>query len=298
MIWLVIISLLTTLFCVGRIVGYKRQINHICRQIAFHRQHESNIMITNNIYSKEAKQLVELLNKWIIHERKLTESYNQKEEQIKETISGLSHDIRTPLTSLDGYCQLLATTDDPDQSQRYLAIMSDRIESLKNLIEELFQYAKLQIQSPELVLENIDLNQVIFDTVFSFFDDFSQNDIKPNLELKDYPVFIMGDESSLKRVVQNIVKNTLEHGFQDFTVKLAEAGDLIHLQFSNTAHNLDQINIDQVFERFYKGDSARQKSSTGLGLAIAKQLIERMNGSMSAEINGNVFTLSIYLHRN
>ncbi len=291
MVWLVIIFFMTTILAVGRVISYKRQLKHICRQITFHHQHESNIMVTHNIYSKEAKELIAILNEWIDHKRRLTQAYHQKEEQIKETISGLSHDIRTPLTSLDGYYQLLAESDDQEQRQRYLTIMSDRIESLKNLIEELFAYTQVHDQS--LNLTNIDLNQFTFDTVFSFFEDFSKKGVVPELALKEHPVFITGDVNGLKRVLHNIIKNALEHGQQDFKVTIHTDNDTVQLHFSNQAYNLDQIDIAKVFERFYKGDFARQNSSTGLGLAIAKELVEQMNGDLIAKVDENIFTITL-----
>ncbi|WP_440896549.1 sensor histidine kinase [Amphibacillus sp. Q70] len=250
-------------------------------------------MVTHEIYSKETKELISILNQWIAHESELKKLNLDKERRMKETINGLSHDIRTPLTSLDGYCQLLSECEDQTQRQKYLAIMTDRIDSLKTLIEELFLYTKLQNKTYQLKLLDVDINQLVFDTVFSFFEDFTQRDIVPRIELSENPVIVNGDETALKRVFQNIIKNALEHGCNDFALELIEEKQKVILRFTNSYHNLEKIDPERIFERFYKGDKTRKKTSTGLGLAIAKELIERMNGTVLVDVDDTVFSVSI-----
>lgn len=293
MIWLMMIFLLTTILCVIRIWMYKRQIRNICRQLTFHRNHESNIMVTHEIYSKEAKELIALLNQWIAHESELKRINMEKERRIKETINGLSHDIRTPLTSLDGYCQLLTECEDPAQRQKYLMVMKGRINSLKDLIEELFLYTKIQNKSYELKLSNLNVKQLVFDTIFSFYEDFTKKDIEPQIHLSENSPLIQGDETSLRRVIQNIIKNALEHGCDDFSVKLIKEEEKVILQFTNSFDNIEQIDTERIFDHFYKADTTRRKTSTGLGLAIAKELVERMKGKIFAEVEDAAFSIVV-----
>lgn len=214
--------------------------------------------------------------------------YLEKEKILSETYTNLSHDIRTPLTSLDGYIQLLSECSSPDEQDYYLSIIRERIASLKNMLEELFTFTRLKNDSYELALTICDLNQILKMTLFSYYDEWLNQGITPSFSLPDTPVLILGNEAALHRLIQNIIKNGLDHGKDCLALSLTQkdASDAapahILLCFENETAPADNIDISQVFERFYKADEARSHASTGLGLSIAKELVLRMNGTIQA----------------
>ena len=221
-----------------------------------------------------------LLNELLQETKKEQAEYLRKEQMIADTYTNLSHDIRTPLTSLDGYFQLLEHAEKEEERQRYLRIIQERIVSLKEMLEELFTYTKLQNETYELKLEPINVGQVLKETMFSYYDNWVSHGITPQFHLTDIPVVIQGNAQALRRVIQNIIKNVLDHGNKEIEVCLTKQGERMKLMFRNQMEEGEEIEVSRVFDRFYKADQARSKSSTGLGLSIAKGFVLKMNGDI------------------
>lgn len=212
---------------------------------------------------------------------------------IADIYTNLSHDIRTPLTSLDGYFQLLEEAKEESDRKRYIGIIQERIGSLKEMLEELFTYTKLQNGTYELKLERQNMSQILKETVFSYYDNWMEQGIRPQFEITEEPVWIQGNRQALRRTMQNIIKNGLDHGNKEINIQLTKNGNEAELVFRNKVTDPGEIDIKRVFERFYKADRARSKNSTGLGLSISRGFVWKMNGEITAEIEGNWFCIKI-----
>lgn len=275
------------------LVNYKRQIKDICRQLRFLQECDSNMLITTEMKKGHIGELAELLNTLLKERKKERADYQKKEQMIADIYTNLSHDIRTPLTSLDGYFQLLEETQEENDRKRYIQIIQERIESLKEMLEELFTYTKLQNGTYELKLEPQNVGQILKETVFSYYDDWAEQEISPQFEITEEPVWIRGNKQALRRTIQNIIKNGLDHGNKEIRIQLSRNEKQMELVFQNKIEPGEQIDISRVFERFYKADKARSKSSTGLGLSIAKGFVEKMHGEIAAEIKEDWFCIKI-----
>lgn len=291
----VIIGILIVLVLIltGILVNYERQVHHICRQLRFLKEQETNMLITKEINWGHTGELVRLLNELLQKRKKEQAEYLRKEQMIADTYTNLSHDIRTPLTSLDGYFQLLEHAEKEEERQRYLGIIQERIVSLKEMLEELFTYTKLQNETYELKLEPVNVGQVLKETMFSYYDNWVSHGITPQFHLTDIPVVIQGNAQALRRVIQNIIKNVLDHGNKEIEVCLTKQGERMKLVFRNQMEEGEEIEVSRVFDRFYKADQARSKSSTGLGLSIAKGFVLKMNGDIRAEQKDEWFEITI-----
>ena len=208
-------------------------------------------------------------------------------------LRNLSHDIRTPLTSLDGYFQLLEEAGEEKDRKRYIQIIQERIESLKEMLEELFTYTKLQNGTYELKLEPQNVGQILKETIFSYYDNWAEQGISPQFEITEEPVWIQGNRQALRRTIQNIIKNGLDHGNKEIRIELSRNENQMELVFQNKIELGEQIDISRVFERFYKADKARSKNSTGLGLSIAKGFVQKVHGEITAEIEEDWFCIKI-----
>ena len=275
------------------LIVYRRQVKMTCRQLAFLKEHQTNLRLTSDLPLKELNELVDGINDILDLSREIRKSAQQSEDSLKETITNLSHDIRTPLTSMDGYFQLLVQSDSEEERQHYIAVIQNRITSLKDMLEELFTYTKLQNESYELAVESLDFGKCVFDTVFSFYDEFQKKDIEPKIDFCEGHLFIAGNHEAIRRALQNIIKNALEHGQKKIVFELQQNNDQVIFRCLNDVENPDEIDMAQVFSRFYKADSARSNTSTGLGLSIAKGLIEKMGGTIQADLNANIFAIEI-----
>ena len=281
------------LILIGILISYKRQGKDICRQLRFLQECDSNMLITTEMKKGHIGELAELLNTLLKERKKGRADYQKKEQMIADIYTNLSHDIRTPLTSLDGYFQLLEETQEENDRKRYIQIIQERIESLKEMLEELFTYTKLQNGTYELKLEPQNVGQILKETVFSYYDDWAEQEISPQFEITEEPVWIRGNKQALRRTIQNIIKNGLDHGNKEIRIQLSRNEKQMELVFQNKIEPGEQIDISRVFERFYKADKARSKSSTGLGLSIAKGFVEKMHGEIAAEIKEDWFCIKI-----
>ena len=148
---------------------YQRQVKDICRQLSFLMKHDSNMLITREMDFGGIGELADVLNEWLELKRREKKEYLKKEEMISDTYPNLSHDIRTPLTSLDGYFQLMETCEDQEEQRRYMKIIQERIGSLKEMLEELFTFTKLKNDSFHLEMSSCCINKILKDTIFSAF---------------------------------------------------------------------------------------------------------------------------------
>ncbi len=274
-------------------IMYRRQIKKICRQMSFIEKNDTNMLITTDIAYREILELTEHINQMNNNTKTQINQYKVRNQQLKDEITNLSHDIRTPLTSLDGYFQLLQESVSEEERSRYIQIINGRIENLRNLLEELFIYAKLQNDTYELELTKENVTQIVCESVFTFYEDFKLMHIEPIIHFQEDAIWLMCNKVAFGRVIHNIVKNALVHGTKKLELVMEQRGEQFVFICKNEVENPDEIVVNQVFERFYKADSSRNKNSTGLGLAIAKEMVHKMNGKITAELEGNDFSIII-----
>ena len=291
-IW-AIAATLAAVIAVLLLILYRRQVKKTCRQLTFLAEHQTNLRLTVDLPLPGLGRLADGMNRIIDQSRQIRLDSRHSEMQLKETITSLSHDIRTPLTSMDGYFQLLLESDVQEDRQRYIAIIQSRIASLNDMLEELFTYARLQDSQYRLLIQKIDFSRCVCDTIFSFYEEFQAKGIEPSVTLEDERLFIRGNEEALARTVQNMMKNALVHGKGRIALSLFREGSCALFQCANQVEHPEEIDISQVFGRFYRADSARTKSSTGLGLSIARELTERMGGQILADLDGDQFSVQI-----
>lgn len=209
--------------------------------------------------------------------RKERQQFQQGDIELKEAITNLSHDLRTPLTAINGYLDLLDREDKSDEVNRYISLIRDRSEAMKSLTEELFRYS-IVTSVQNISLERIDLVRALEESLVSFYGVFKERNIEPEIRLPEEPVWKTLDKEAISRVFSNIISNAIKYSEGDFSVSMTESGVIT---FSNIARKMDAVSVGRLFDRFYTVETGG--NSTGLGLSIAKILVNRMNGSISAE---------------
>lgn len=201
----------------------------------------------------------------------------QGDQELKTAIPNISHDLRTPLTSLCGYLDLLEQQDTSPTVRRYLTILRERTDALRTLTEELFRYSVITATLPQLTCAPVNLTDSLTTSLAAFYGPLTQRGITPELHLPDTPVYAHADPTALRRVFGNILNNAVKYSDGDLQVTLTADGAVT---FSNHASGLNQVQTERLFDRFYTVETAR--SSTGLGLSIAKLLTEEMGGVITA----------------
>ena len=291
----IIIGILAGIIILQSIImwKYQRQVKDICRQLAFLMKHDSNMLIHREFDLGGIGMLSDRLNDLLELRRKEKQYYQEKETLIADTYTNLSHDIRTPLTSLDGYFQLMEACENVEEQRRYLNIIHERIHSLNEMLEELFMFTKLKNESYRLELTSCCINRILKETVFSYYDDWVRREIQPDIQITEEQLYIDGNKQGLSRIIQNVIKNGLDHGEKKIRIVLKREQNQAVLRISNQVTASEQTDIEHVFDRFYKADAARSKTSTGLGLSIAREFVRRMNGEIGAKIEENEFIVEM-----
>lgn len=273
------------------IVLMVRQINEICRRLAFIRTHKTNMRLNSDMPFRSMGRLIDEMNAFLEETAEERMRIERESRGLKDSLTGISHDIRTPLTSLSGYFQLLTETKGEEERARYCSIIKARIGSLEAMLEELFTYTKLQNSDYKVEMSSVNFTQCTIDTVLAFYGQFAERGIRPAVDIEETPAYIYGNEEAVRRILQNIVKNALVHGADEVSLSLHGDGDKVVFRCSNRCESPEEIDLEGVFRKFYKADSARKDTSTGLGLTIASELAGRLGGRMQAELEGDVFSI-------
>lgn len=293
MIWILIIVLCIAVGYFIAVLQYRKQIRTWNQNLSFILSNNSNMRLEQLVPSKDVSKLVDLLNELMQKHRKFKVVYEEKDEAFKQLITNLSHDIRTPLTSLDGYFQLLTKATEPEVRERYITIIEGRIKQLTEMLDQLFLYMKLQNNCYELSIEKCNISQILCECMLDFYEQFTNRGIEPEIHLPEEEVIMLGNPSALIRILQNMIKNALEHGDEHFQIILEKDEEII-VTCKNGYANGTEIDFSLIFERFYKADKARTHTSTGLGLAIAKELTEKIGGSIEAINEETEFLIKVH----
>lgn len=271
------------------------QLKDIGDQLEYISRNKTNKTVSIANASRPVLRLEKVINESLIGFRARELQIIKKDDEIKEAITNMSHDIRTPLTSLKGYFELLVDAEDTEQRIRYERIINERIASMGEILEELFIYTKVNSTAYRIRHEKTDISQVLIQTLISYYEDFEKVGITPRMSIEE-GLIIIGDGQSLKRIFQNLIKNALIHGANEIEVTLkAVSGKKIRLNISNGYKTDERPDINRVFDRFYKGDSARGTNSSGIGLSVAKKLVQFMDGQISASVLEGKFTITMEL---
>lgn len=244
--------------------------------------------------SSDITDLVNALNELLRVYHKQVYSLQKKDEAIKETITNLAHDLRTPVTAIQGYTQMLLQS--PELSEEDLdaaVIINERLNVLNQLLNQLFEFARIEADEMDFSYTTFDLNAVLRSVAVSFFKSFEERKIIPVLSIAEISFPFYGDEKAVTRIFENIISNALSHGKSDYHFSSYDDNENYHFSFQNFTDSINESDIDKIFNRFYTTDLSRSRKTTGLGLTIAKNLTVKMGGSISASLNNNVFEIVV-----
>ena len=268
---------------------YRRQVRGLAQQLK-DLEPGSNQRLTCSVRDRNILSLCRLVNTYIDSQQKLVLQAREAEEELKYTIASVSHDIRTPLTGASGYMQMAEKTEDPDKRKEYCRIVRGRLKDLEQLLDQLFLYTKLTSQEISLQMEPVSLFPLVCEVLTGFYGKFQEQNREPSLDFQEEAIQIQGDSSQLKRVLGNLVSNSLSYGLGPLFI--VQKGNT--LTFSNKVKDPGSIDPDQMFVRFYRGDPSRNASKSshaGLGLSIARELTQAMGGKIEARLHEDILEI-------
>lgn len=265
----------------------EKSVREIMEAFADRLKTDTNILIDISSCDKNMRELADRINTELRLLRKERRCYQQGDQELKDSVTNISHDLRTPLTAICGYLNLLKHEEKSAAVDEYLAQVQNRVDVMISLTEEMFRYS-IAASSYELKRERINVVSVLGESLLSFYGMMQEKGIQPVIAMPEEPVWRMLDVSALNRIFSNIISNALKHSDGDLFVDMKENGTIT---FSNTAQTLNSVIVGRLFERFYTVGT--NYYSTGLGLSIAKLLTERMGGQISAEYKGEMLYITV-----
>ena len=271
----------------AKILLMRKAAEEIREGIAYRLKTDTNTLIDIASRDKAMRALAQSLNEELRALRYQRQIYYQGNLKLKEAVTNISHDIRTPLTAIRGYLELLESEEQSENIARYLNIISERTDVLSQLTEELFRYTIAEpVSSPQTSEE--DIGKLIEESVLASYAALMQKGINPDIQLPEKKVKCRINVKTTRRIFENILSNAVKYSDGDLSITLNEQGEVI---FANHALSLDAVQTGRLFDRFYTVENA--KTATGLGLAIAKQLTEEMGGNITAWYENGMLYLKL-----
>lgn len=251
---------------------------------------ETNSLLTISSRDRQMRELAASLNVQLRLLRRERHRFQQGDRSLKEAVANLSHDIRTPLTAICGYLDLLEREEQSEDTSRYLQIIRNRSDMLKDLTEELFHYAMITSwEGDTLTQEDVVLNHVLEECLSGCYLQLRERHIVPEIQMPEREVHRQINKNALFRIYENVIRNAVKYSDGDLQILLSETGEAV---FTNHASGLTEVQVDRLFERFYTVEDAR--NSTGLGLAVAKTLTEQMGGEIQIQYRDGVIRVGIF----
>lgn len=291
MIIAVVLLSISVLILFLYIIFILKQLKSISKQLDKRLIENTRQPLNIELFNKTITNLSKNINRCLkLEEKRRLESINDQ-KQFKELISNISHDLRTPLTSIKGYQQLLEKTPLDKHQVQLLKTAQKSTDELGLLIENFFEYSYLVTAKTEPNFKKININNLIVECVLSYIAIFEEKNLNVNIK-ETPPVFVLGDKNMLIRIIENLLNNCAKHSLGDIDIKI-EFLQNAKITFTNPINQDTNINVDKLFHRFYTSDSTRNKS-TGLGLSIVEFLVKQMDGNVGAYLNKTDHTLSIF----
>lgn len=284
---LVSILVVITIILSIKIYLMEKSVREITEAFADRLKTDTNILIDISSRNKKMRKLAARINTELRLLRKERRYYQQGNQELKDSVTNISHDLRTPLTAICGYLNLLKHEEKSGAVEEYLVQIQNGVDVLTSLTEELFRYS-IVTSSYELKRERLDVVSVLEESLLSFYGMMQEKGIQPVITMPEEPVWRMLDVSALNRIFSNVIGNALKYSDGDLFVDMKENGSI---KISNTAQTLNSVIVSRMFERFYTVGT--NYYSTGLGLSIAKLLTERMGGQIIAEYKEKMLIITV-----
>lgn len=274
------------------------QIASISKQLSEHMDMETNTDIRLDIFTGPFTRLRDVINLYIDMRRRERAEIKRQEMKRKEFITNISHDIRTPVTSIAGYFQLLIQTEDKAKQKEYADIILGRLTRFRDLLEEFFDYSKIESEDSKPKADRVDIKRIISDSLFLYYNEIEEKFGSPMIDFGSGEYHVFGDKKDIERICQNVIKNALVHGREKFSVAVYTREDYVYASFANIPAGELPKDIDRVFERSFKGEESRSEiTGAGLGLCIVKELVLKYGGNATAALDNGEFKLTIGLKR-
>jgi len=274
---------------------HKSEQKRLAYQIEKNSKFESTGLVKKDSFFL-GKALIDSINVLIVEHHRQKKEYEETRQNFKSMVTTISHDFRTPLTSISGYVQILLDDDEVsyENRQKYLKIIESRAISLSSLIEDFYTVSSIDSLDYPYNLTTISLSEILRAQIAAYYVELEKRYSTIEVDIVESPCYMISDRTSLQRIFSNLIKNALSYGIDTIRISLKENESSYKIEFSNSLYeNADKNIANKIFERNYSVNWASSSKSTGLGLSIAKSMTEKMGGSIGAEVIDDMLVFTI-----
>ncbi len=284
MLMMYLLLVLLNIILAFSLFSWKRQICEITKQIS------ENKKLRISLSNKQIEKLADIINEKKHLEQKTNIQIIQEKEQLKHSIANISHDLRTPLTSIQGYLTLLKDCEDKEEQEHYFSVIQAKTDYLTELVQIFYDLSLIESDDYILGIEKIDVNRIVTDCLINKYNELKE--LSPTIKIENAPVWITGNAVACKRIIDNLVTNAIRYS-NDYIEIVMDADGIFTVK--NTTSELKNIDVNILFQKFYTVDTSRSNGNTGLGLYIVKELLNKIEGGIKEiSYKNNILTVSVY----
>ncbi|MCM1569774.1 MAG: HAMP domain-containing histidine kinase [Roseburia sp.] len=286
--FIIFILFAAVVFWAGKYYGLKKQLKVVSIQL----RDEANPLVTVELIDSDIEAVVLEINGLLEKIRQTIIKSNASSAALKSSIADISHDMKTPLTSVIGYLQLAEKECNDEKTKELIKICLERAHYCNSLINDFFELSVFESQGYSPKLEKVDAAGLLCEQILASYPVFEEKGITPHLEDPDKPVMVLADRELLNRVIQNLISNGIKYTSGDVFFYTSQENGKAIITVSNPVDT--HIDTARIFDRFYTQDKSRNRGS-GIGLYLCRQFVETMGGCISAEMDGSCLSVKMML---
>ena len=279
--------LITSVYFSTRFFLLCRNINKVAKDFKYiSKNMDTNRKLKLRYPDRSLEKLLIEINNYLEETQKYKLKYIKREEEIRKEIENVSHDLRTPLTSIRGYLELINDEGTTEYEKKdYVQIVEKRAKVLQDLIQDFYDLSRLENNDYNFNIEIIDINKELKEQILMFYNDFEKKNIDVEIKLEEKPMFVSLDKNAIERVFHNLIQNAAKYSKSKFCISANMTDNGVIIELKNDVDDINKEELDLLFNRFYMKDNSRGRDSSGLGLTITKFLVESMNGKIEAKLD-------------
>ena len=292
----VIVLLIICISLVLRLISIRRSMREIKNELILTRDEGYNRQLTVELSDSVLEEMTAEMNRNLDYQQKLKEESGKAERILKQSVSDIAHDLRTPLTVIKGNLQMIALEDGlSEKSRGYLAASSEKCSEMKRMADDFFELSLLESDSSPVKLSKVNITNLLMQFLADSEAVIRGKELVPDVVFPERTVFALADEDLVRRMLGNLLNNVLKYAVEGFCITLSVSENECGIVFSNAVKKGTEIDAEKLFERTYRADKARSGNGAGLGLYIVKLLAQKQNGRVTAECKDNELFVSVYL---